>query len=97
MTSDFETIMENLVRIGVVSSVDSGSRRARVIFKDKNMVSDWLYVLQLNGANVNVGTTDGHSHSASLKYWMPKVNDSVLCLYIPVFNGAGFILGGISS
>ena len=26
---------------------------------------------------------------------MPKVNDQVLVLYLPVFNGDGFILGGI--
>lgn len=31
--------------------------------------------------------------SASL--WMPRVNDTVLTLYLPVFNGDGFILGKI--
>ena len=28
-------------------------------------------------------------------WWMPKVNDQVLVLYLPVFNSDGFILGGI--
>lgn len=27
--------------------------------------------------------------------WMPKVNDTVLILYLPVFNGDGFVLGVI--
>jgi phage baseplate assembly protein gpV len=27
--------------------------------------------------------------------WMPKVSDRVLVLYIPIFNGDGFILGRI--
>jgi len=27
--------------------------------------------------------------------WMPKVNDTVLTLYLPVFNGDGFVLGVI--
>jgi len=27
--------------------------------------------------------------------WMPEVNDRVLCLYNPVFNGDGFVLGAI--
>lgn len=27
--------------------------------------------------------------------WMPSVNDTVLCLYFPVFNGDGYILGVI--
>ena len=29
------------------------------------------------------------------KPWMPLVNDTVLTLYLPVFNGDGFVLGGI--
>lgn len=27
--------------------------------------------------------------------WVPKVNEEVVCLYLPVFNGDGFVLGGI--
>lgn len=27
--------------------------------------------------------------------WLPKVNSTVLVLYLPVFNGDGFILGVI--
>ena len=27
--------------------------------------------------------------------WLPKVNDTVLVIYLPVFNGDGFILGVI--
>ena len=27
--------------------------------------------------------------------WMPNVNDTVLCLYQPLFNGDGFVLGEI--
>jgi len=37
-----------------------------------------------------------HDHSpSSVKHWMPKVNDTVVVLYLPVFNGDGFILGAI--
>ena len=39
---DSENILRNLVRIGTVSSVDPAKRTARVIFKDKDMVSGWL-------------------------------------------------------
>lgn len=35
------------------------------------------------------------SYTRHIKPWMPKVNDQVLVLYLPVFNGDGFILGGI--
>lgn len=40
---------------------------------------------------------EAHDHlpGSHLTYWMPKVNDTVLCLYLPVFNADGFILGGL--
>jgi len=106
-----DSILENLVRVGTVSAVDAGRRRARVIFPDMDIVSGWLYVIQTPGAAVNVASAgkhthdDGaglpttesgeHQHSATLSYWMPKVNDTVLVLYLPVFNGDGFVLGVI--
>ncbi len=106
-----ENILHNLVRIGTVSAVDYAGRKARVLFKDRGITSGWLYVLQHNGAGVHIEdngnhthtvsgvgltSTDGeHNHNANLTYWMPAVNDTVLVLYLPVFNGDGFILGAI--
>ncbi len=56
---------------------DIKGRTARVLYPDSGMTSGWLSVLRH-------GTTDE---------WMPQINDVVLCLYIPVWNGDGFILG----
>lgn len=39
-----------------------------------------------------------HDHPGSFgTYWMPKVNETVLCLYVPTEDGAGdgYIVGGI--
>jgi hypothetical protein len=36
-----------------------------------------------------------HKHDLTIKPWMPKVNEKVLVLYIPIWNADGFILGGI--
>lgn len=36
-----------------------------------------------------------HRHKLIIKPWMPKVNDMVLVLYFPVFNGDGVVLGGV--
>ena len=36
-----------------------------------------------------------HRHRLVISPWMPKVNDLVLVLYFPVFNGDGVILGGV--
>ena len=40
---------------------------------------------------------EAHNHlpGSHLTYRMPKINDTVLCLYLPVFNADGFILGGL--
>ncbi len=44
----------------------------------------------------SASTEPDHDHTGThLTYWMPKVNDRVLALYLPVFNGDGFVLGGI--
>lgn len=73
--------VNSMVRIGIVSSVDSGQKTARVFFPDMdNMVSDWIHVLQ---------------HPGTTKSSMPKVNDSVLVLYGYGIDTDGFILGVI--
>ena len=79
---DSEKILSRLVQIGTVSDVDNGKRRARVILKETGHTSGWL-------------SFASHKHDLIIKPWMPKVNDQVLVLYLPVFNGDGFILGGI--
>lgn len=71
-----ENIVVNMVRVGIVTSVDVTKRCARVHFPDKKMTSGWLHVVK-----------------SSALGWMPSINDTVLCLYIPVFNGDGFVLG----
>lgn len=45
----------------------------------------------------SASTQPNHDHlpGSHLTYWMPKVNDTVLVLYLPVRDGDGYILGGI--
>ena len=74
------------------------------------MVSGWLAVLQRPQGAVSViasgehthttdtgstGSAGSHTHAATSSYWMPKINDTVVCLYLPVWNGDGFVLGGV--
>lgn len=113
---DNNAILENIVRIGIVSAVDSGTRKARVQFDDMGITSGWLFVVQHYAAGIHVEPDNAHTHtitgtdsegvSASmipdhnhpgsrLTVWMPKVGERVLVLYIPIFNGDGFLLGGL--
>lgn len=106
-----EHAIENMVRLGTVSAVNPANRKARVIFQDKGMTSGWLYVLRYPGLNVQVGTAQGHSHdipevgqsgtagehshTATVYDWMPQIGNTVVVLYLPIFNSDGFILGAI--
>ena len=104
------------LRIGTVSAVDKANLAARVIFKDENIVSGWLPVLQRTGEIVTVATAGKHDHDvdgdctvknttktpttwtdSEGNYWLPKVNETVACLYLPTFNGDGVILGAIKT
>lgn len=93
---DMGVLLKRLVQVGTVTDV-SGTK-ARVIFQESKMTSGWLSVLQVSGAGVSVktgGNEDPHTHSASVGAWTPSINDTVLCLYLPVANSDGFILGKV--
>jgi len=47
------------------------------------------------GGSADTFPNHDHLPGSHLTYWMPKVNDRVLVLYLPVDNSDGFILGGL--
>lgn len=70
-------IIKNLSRIGVVSSVNVAKMTARVRFIDRDDIES--YDLHL----LNRG-------SKTFKdYWIPAIDEQVLCLYIPNTGGRG--------
>lgn len=92
----------NIVRIGKVNAIDEKNRKVRVFFEDEGMLSDWLKVLKHSPfipETTETASGDSsfasHSHNLSTRLWMPDIDETVLCLYIPVFNGDGFVLGAI--
>lgn len=103
-------ILDGLVRVGTVSDRNTASHKVRVYFPDLDLTSDWLFCLQRNsGISISSAsdhthqldgeTTDeagAHSHTASNDAWTPAINEQVLCLFLPVQDGDGFVLGGIS-
>lgn len=70
-------MFEDVVRVGTVTAVDPSSRKARVLFRDMGFSSGWLAVLR----------------HGQVDTWMPKVNDTAVVLYLPVWQGDGFLLG----
>jgi hypothetical protein len=103
--------LEDIVRVGIVSVVDKPNRCVRVIFNgQEKMVSGWLKVIKsppfIPAKDVPQRTEHeaggsgyaeyaSHKHDVIVSPWLPDVNDTVLCLYLPVFNGDGYVLGAI--
>lgn len=69
--------MECFVRVGTVTAIDKKTRKARVLFQDMGFTSGWLAVLRHGQADA----------------WLPAVNDIAVVLYLPVWQGDGYILG----
>jgi hypothetical protein len=99
------TELKNIVRKGIVQSIDVDRMKARVKFGDKGgIISSSLYVLitpriivpsseEKDGDKVSM--IHEHEHAAYLTQWIPQVGDMVLCLMIPDGDGEGYILGSI--
>ena len=76
-------MLEIMIKIGEVSSVDYAKGTARVVFDDDDaLVSYDLQVLQRNTLNNN-------------DYAMPDVGEDVVCLFLASGSEAGFILGSV--
>lgn len=104
--------IENLVRVGTVTWKDDNRRIARVFFRDSGLTSGLLYVLAsrpyipgYGGAQRTEFEAGGsgdaefasHKHDLTIKPWMPELDATVLCLYLPIYDGDGFILGEIGA
>ena len=86
--------------------MDNGKRIAKVWFDSMGIESDWLPVLitrdfipdydvpqrtEFEAGGSGDPAFASHKHDLIIKPYMPKVNDLVLVLYFPVFNGDGVI------
>lgn len=83
MNDELLNVLENLIKIGEVSSIDPAKATARVVFDDEDsLVSFDLQVLQKN----TFGNKD---------YSMPEIGEDVVCLFLPSGPEDGFILGAV--
>lgn len=104
--------LENVIREGTVTAVDNEKRIAKVWYDALGIPSGWLPVLinrdyipdydvpqrtEYESGGSGDAAFENHKHDLIIKPYMPKVNDKVLVLYFPVFNGDGVILGGVQS
>lgn len=102
--ADF-TELRNMVRKGMVQSVDVEMMQARVKFEDKGgIISGSLPILthkrhivptKEDKTGDKVKLEKEHTHDAFITDWLPEVGDMVICLMVPGGDGEGYILGGI--
>lgn len=73
----------DIIRVGRVSSVDEKNVTARVVFEDRDsMVSDDLNILMPFTMKDKM-------------YFIPAINEQVLCIMIPNGTSKGYIAGSI--
>ena len=101
-----EDTFSTVVRVGIVTAVDSERRLAQVYFRDMDLPSGWIPVLinrdiapqtEYEEGGEGMAAFERHKHDLTIRPWMPKVNEQVLCLYEPIRDGRGFVLGGIQT
>lgn len=78
-------VLENLIRIGQVSSVDASRQMIRATFPDRdNQVSDWLQLV-----------TPPLVYDLETQLKMPEVGQDVLCLFLGNGLETGYWLGTV--
>lgn len=89
------TELKNIIRKGIVQSVNASGMKARVKFGDKGgIISGELHILTSNRL-IDEKKVEGHVHSVSLGPWIPGIGSMVLCIMIPDGDGEGYIAGEI--
>lgn len=84
-SDDVLALLSEVIRVGIVSSTDDAGPTVRVKFTDRDdVVSYDLSVLMKNTKK-------------NKDYWIPEVNEQVLCLFLPNGIEQGFVLGSLYS
>lgn len=74
-------ILNNIIRVGIVDQLNPQTCSAVVRFEDQEEVISSELPILVRGSAVNKD------------YWMPSINDAVVCLFIPVGLADGFVVG----
>lgn len=80
-----ESILDNLVKVGVVSSTNDDAGTARVTFEDQDDVVSYDLPVMVRQSLKNKD------------YGMPDVGEQVICVFMPTGVEAGYVLGSFYS
>lgn len=81
-----EAKLNNIVRIGEVSSINETDCTVKVVFQefDNSFVSHDLPIMVKQSM-------------ANKDYWLPDINEQVVCIFLPTGLENGFVLGSLYS
>lgn len=82
---DLQALVMGMLRVGRVSSVDASNATARVVFPGNEDVVSYDLPIVVAGAR------------RAMSYWVPVIDEQVLCLFLPTAIEQGFIIGGFYS
>ena len=77
---ELESIVKNMVKVGIVESFNEENVTARVVFEDANLKSYDLPIMVKQ-------TKDNKD------YCVPDIGEPVICIFLPTGIESGFILG----
>ncbi len=88
--------LKNMVRVGIVSKINSENKTARVQIPEQGIVTSELKIVQ-NMPKIEIKNKDDTPSDCNIEIeqWLPQVGQWVVCLFYPDGDGDGFILGGI--
>ncbi len=84
LTSDWLRVLQQTPTV----SVNDGGAHTHTGSVSVNADADHSHT-----ASVSIDQAENHGHSIEVSGWMPRVNDTVVVIYIPVFNSDGFVIG----
>ena len=102
--------MDGTIRVGTVTDIKEAERQVRVHFPDVDIVSGWLKVIknapfipdhdvdqktEATSGGTGEASFASHTHNLIIKPWLPKIGETVLCVYDSGFNADGYVLGAM--
>lgn len=81
---------------GIISAPIKVVARPRHVVPEKDdLEGDKVRKKNLQYDKSNVLITEEHDHIAYVTDWNPKVNDMVLCIFLPDGGGDGYVIGQV--
>jgi len=95
ITSGWLPVLQHYKAIVYTESAGSHDHVAPQIVKTEKVQTGSRTIWDEEEKTIGADNTTNHQHKSWVVWWLPEIDDIVLCAYLPCFNADGFVLGGI--